>query len=258
MRNRRAGRGLALALLFAAMSMAAMGQQKLVEEIVVHGNRRIPADTIRARIFTRAGDVYDEADLQRSFSSLWNTGYFDDLRFEREDSPKGFRLHIYVKEKPTIRTIEYKNMNTVTNSDVLDRFKERKFGLSQESQFDPGKVKRAEVLIKELLGEHGRQFATIKTEVRQIPPASVAITFIVSEGPKVKVGKITFEGNTKVPSRILRSAMKNSKPVGIPKSIFLENLFARTFDASKLDEDAERVRDLLQQRGYFKAVVGEP
>ena len=36
--------------------------------------------------------------------------------------------------------------------------------------------------------------------------------------------------------------MKNLRPIGIPHSIFLENLFARTFDASKLDEDTERVR----------------
>jgi outer membrane protein insertion porin family len=36
--------------------------------------------------------------------------------------------------------------------------------------------------------------------------------------------------------------MKNLKPIGIPHSIILENLFAKTFDASKLDEDTERVR----------------
>ena len=258
MRHRRAVRGFMLILWFAVACVLAVAQQKLVEEIVIHGNRRIPADTIRARIFTHAGDAYDDADLQRGFSSLWNTGYFDDLRFEREDSPKGYRLHVYVKEKPTIRTIEYKNLNSVSNSDVLDRFKERKLGLSVESQFDPGKVKRAEVLIKELLAEHGHQFATIKTEVRQIPPAAVGISFAINEGPKVKVGKIVFEGNTKVPNRTLRAAMKNTKPIGIPKSIFLENLFARTYDSSKLEEDAERVRDALQQRGYFKAIVGEP
>ena len=36
--------------------------------------------------------------------------------------------------------------------------------------------------------------------------------------------------------------MRNLRPIGIPHSIFLENLFARTFDASKLEEDSERVR----------------
>ena len=94
--------------------------------------------------------------------------------------------------------------------------------------------------------------------MRQIPPAAVGVTFVIKEGPKVKVGKIKFEGNKNVSSRYLRAAMKNLKPIGIPHSIFLENLFSRTYDATKLSEDAERVRDALQQKGYFKALVQDP
>ena len=81
---------------------------------------------------------------------------------------------------------------------------------------------------------------------------------MIKEGPKVKVGHIKFEGNKKVSTRYLRSSMKNSKPVGIPHSIFLENLFSRTFDATKLSEDAERVRFAYQDKGYFKALVEDP
>lgn len=246
---------LVLALLL--LSSLVNGQQEVVAGIEIHGNRRIPAETIRARIFTRAGDVYDEGALERDFNSLWNTGYFEDIRFEREESAKGWVIHIYVKERPTIREIEYEGLNSVSKSDVLDRFKEAKVGLSVESQYDPTKVKKAEVTIKQLLSEHGRQFSTVRTEVRPIPPAAVSITFVVKEGPKVKVGKIIFAGNDHVKSRILRGAMKNLKPIGIPHSIFLENLLSKTYDATKLDEDTERVRAEFQNRGYFKVVVNE-
>jgi outer membrane protein insertion porin family len=249
---------LLLTLIILALCGAASAQNGIVEEIVIHGNRRIPADTIRARIFTRAGDVYDQNGIERDFNSLWNTGYFDDLRFEREETPKGWRLHIYVKEKPTIREINYLGLKSASQSDVLDRFKERKVGLSKESQYDPTKVKKAEVVLKELLASHGRQFATIRTEIRPIPPAAVAVTFNINEGPKVKVGKIKFEGNKKVTTRYLRAAMKNLRPVGIPHSIVLENLFSKTYDASKLNEDTERVRFAYQDKGYFKALVEDP
>jgi len=247
-----------LVLCMLAFGSSGWGQQEVVTDIQVHGNRRIPADTIRARIFTHAGDVYDQAAIERDFNSLWNTGYFEDIRIEREQTPKGWRIHVYVKERPTIREIDYLGLNSVTKSDVLDRFKDRKVGLSPESQYDPTKVKKAEVTIKELLSEHGRQFATVTTEVRPIPPAAVSVTFVVKEGPKVKVGKITFVGNQHIPSRILRGAMKNLKPIGIPHSIFLENLFSKTYDASKLEEDTERVRAEYQNRGYFKVSVQEP
>src|SRR6202021_1335544 len=141
------------------------------------------------------------------------------------------------------------------NSDVLDRFKQDKVGLVVESQYDPTRIKKGEVSIKNLLSEHGRQFATIRTEQRQIPPASVGITFVIKEGPKVKVGKIRFEGNKNINSRHLRAAMKNLKPIGVPHSIFLENIFAKTYDATKLEEDTERVRAEYQNRGYFKMNV---
>jgi outer membrane protein insertion porin family len=247
--------GVALALLSASASWA---QSDLISEINVQGNRRIPSETVKARVFTHAGDIYDTAALERDFNSLWNTGYFSDIVFLREQTPKGWRLIIQVKEKPTIRTIDYVGASSVSNSDILDRFKEAKVGLSVESQYDPTKVKKAEVTIKGLLAEHGRQFSTVRTEVRQIPPAAVGITFVIKEGPKVKVGKIRFEGNKNVNSRTLRYAMKNLRPIGVPHSIFLENIFARTYDATKLQEDTERVRNEFQNRGYFKANVGNP
>src|SRR6202030_325687 len=237
---------------------AGWAQSDIVSEIDVTGNRRIPAETLKARVFTDPGDIYDPGALERDFNALWNTGYFEDIRFTREQTPKGWRLIIQVKEKPTIREINYVGLSSVSTSDVLDRFKEAKVGLSVENQYDPTKVKKAEVTIKGLLGEHGRQFSSIKTEVRQIPPAAVGITFVIKEGPKVKVGKIKFEGNKNVNTRTLRYAMKNLRPIGVPHSIFLENIFARTYDATKLDEDTERVRNEYQNRGYFKVIVNQP
>ena len=249
---------MALALLLTGASGLASAQNDVVSEINVTGNRRIPAETIRARIFTKAGDIYDAAALERDFNSLWNTGYFEDIKFLREQTPKGWRIIVQVKEKPTIREINYVGLSSVSNSDVLDRFKQEKVGLTVESQYDPTRIKKAEVSIKNLLSEHGRQFATIRTEVRQIPPAAVGITFVVKEGPKVKVGKIIFQGNEHIKARILRAAMKNLKPIGVPHSIFLENIFAKTYDATKLEEDTERVRAEYQNRGYFKANITDP
>jgi outer membrane protein insertion porin family len=255
-------RALVFCLTFLALLVASLrpvwAQSDIVSEINVIGNRRIPAETIRARIFTKPGDSYDPAALERDFNSLWNTGYFEDIKFTREQTPKGWRINVQVKEKPTIREITYTGHPSVSDSDILDRFKQDKVGLVVESQYDPTRIKRAEVSLKGLLSEHGRQFATIRTEIRQIPPAAVGITFVVKEGPKVKVGKIIFEGNKAIKSRMLRAAMKNLKPVGIPHSIFLESIFAKTYDATKLEEDTERVRAEYQDRGYFKAAVNDP
>ncbi|MGP8173898.1 MAG: outer membrane protein assembly factor BamA [Terracidiphilus sp.] len=248
---------LLLALAFTAGT--ALAQQPLtIDSIRVIGNRRIPKETVLARLFTHPGDTYDPISIERDFNSLWNTGYFEDLRIEREDSEKGIILNIFVREKPTIREINYKGLNSVSVSDVLDRFKKEKVALSVESQYDPTKIMRAVTVLKDILSEHGHQFATIKPEVKTIPPASVQVNFNIKEGPTVKVGQIKFTGNQHLSGLVLRRSMKNLKPIGIPYSLIFENLFAQAFDASKLEEDTERVRQAYRDKGYYNAAVEEP
>ena len=130
------------------------GPQVLCPTQVI-GNRRIPKESILARLFSRPGDTYDPAVVERDFNSLWNTNYFDDVRIERVDGNNCLQLVVYVREKPTISAIAYKGLNAVSESDVLDRFKKEKVSLSVESQYDPTRIKRAEVVLQEILGEHG-------------------------------------------------------------------------------------------------------
>jgi outer membrane protein insertion porin family len=256
----RIAKALFLVTFFVAVAPVLHAQdnpQTLCQPQVI-GNRRIPKESVLARLFSHPGDLYDPQVVERDFNSLWNTGYFDDVRIEKVETPKCTQLVIYVREKPTIREINYKGLNAVSQSDVLDAYKKTKVSLSVESQYDPTKVKQAEDVIKELLAAHGHQFATIRTEIKTIPPSAVAITFNIKEGPTVKVGKIAFEGNNNLSDRTLRASMKNLRPIGIPHSIILENLFARTYDESKLDEDTERVRQAYRDRGYFKALTSTP
>ncbi|HKF46434.1 MAG TPA: outer membrane protein assembly factor BamA [Terracidiphilus sp.] len=248
-----------LLIVLALIPVVALAQQSTsIFEIRVIGNRRIPKETVLARMFTHVGEQYDPVSIERDFNSLWNTGYFENLRIEREDSEKGVILNVYVQEKPTIREINYKGLNSFSQSDALDRFKKEKVGLSVESQYDPTRIKHAEAVLREMEAEHGHQFATVRTEVKNIPPASVQVNFSIKEGPTVKVGQIRFTGNTHIGALALRRSMKNLKPIGIPYSIFLENLLAKTFDSSKLEEDTERVRQAYRDKGYANAAVEEP
>ena len=152
-----------------------------------------------------------------------------------------------------IRSIDYPGAKSVTVSEILDRFKERKVGLSVESQYDPNKVQRAAVVLKEFLAERGRQYATVDPQIEQIPPSSLKVSFVVNEGPKVKVGNIDITGNVAKSDKWVINAMKNSKPIGLPHSILFENLFAKTYDQAKLEEDKERIRQAYQDEGYFQA-----
>ncbi len=234
---------------------AAVGEN-IIEAVDFRGQRKVPQDTLRALIAVKKGDVYDEELLHRDFTALWNTGRFDDLKVERERGPGGgIILRFVVTERRTVHTIDYAGNKSITKSEILDRFKERKVSLSPESQYDPGKVQRARNVIQEYESERGHQYASVVPQIRQVPPGGVDVIFQIDEGPKVKVGKIVIDGNNAFTDKEVIRAMKNLKPIGIPHSILFEDLFARTFDATKLDEDSDRIRQFYQTGGYFTARV---
>jgi outer membrane protein insertion porin family len=237
--------------------------QFVIARIDFVGNRRIRTDTLRARIFSRNGDPYSEEALRRDFQALWNTQFFEDIQLRVEDSPtnpRGKIIVFEVKERPIIRRIRYDGLKSVTESDVLDRFKDRKVGLTVESQFDPTRIKKAQVVIQELLAERGRQFAKVTPEYERIAASNaVILIFKVQEGPKVKVGRIRFTGNHAFSSRRIIRSMKHTHPYAIPMYLFDINVLSKTFDRSKLDEDLEvGVRGLYQDNGYFRVVVKDP
>ena len=247
----------------AAPQLPAEKPQAVIARIDFTGNRRIRTDTLKARIFSREGDTYNAETLRRDFQALWNTQFFEDVKLRVEDSPDRLDAKIIVfevKERPVIRRIRYDGIHSVSESDILDRFKERKVGLTVESQFDPTRIKKAEVVLRELLGEHGRQFAKVTPQYERIASSNaVILVFKVEEGPKVKVGRIKFTGNHAFSDRKILRAMRHDRPYSIPLHFWYIPVLSKTFDREKLNEDMEvGVRGLYQDNGYFKAVIGEP
>jgi len=236
-----------------AAAPAANPAGQVIESFEFRGAKRVPQDTLKALIVSKPGDIYNEETLRRDFMILWNQGRFDDIRLETEPGRTGLIVRFVVTERRVIRSIEYPGAKSVTVSEILDRFKERKVGLSVESQYDPNKIQRAAVVLKEFLAERGRQYATVDPEIEQIPPSSLKVSFVVNEGPKVKVGNIDITGNTEKDDRWVIRNMKNSKGIGVPHSIYFERIFPATFDRNKLEEDKERVRQAYQDAGYFTA-----
>ncbi len=225
----------------------------VIDSIEFRGARRVPQDTLRAMIFSRRGDKIEQESLRRDFMVLWNTGRYDDIRVEVEQGKNGKILRFLLTERQVIRSITYPGLKSLTTSEVLDRFKERRVGLSIESVYDPAKVQRAKVVLQEYLGERGRQFAEITPEIRQLPPSSLAIAFNVNEGPKVKVGGIDIRNNNAFSDRAVIRSMRFLRPIGIPRSLLFENLFPKSFDSTKLEMDIEMLRNFYQERGFFQA-----
>ncbi len=84
-----------------------------------------------------------------------------------------------------IAQIQYRGMESVTQSDIVDRFKERNVNLSFGEVDDPAEIKKAQGAIKELLSERGHKFAVVNATYEDLPSNNaVRLVFTVAEGKK--------------------------------------------------------------------------
>jgi outer membrane protein assembly factor BamA len=156
-----------------------------IERIEIRGNRRISQERILSCIRTRPGQPYSQAQLVSNIGALYRTNFFDYLDIEERDGNTGKIITFILKEKPLIRTIEYKGNESFTEADILAAFRKNKVELSVDSSsYEPRKVRAAEGILKELMIQHGKPQGTVRTEVESIPSLSVRLRFILNESGK--------------------------------------------------------------------------
>ncbi|HEU4510535.1 MAG TPA: outer membrane protein assembly factor BamA [Pyrinomonadaceae bacterium] len=231
--------------------------QRLVESVDVIGNRRLRKDDILYYIQTRPGDPYNEETIQRDYQTLLSLTFFDKTatRVFTENGPRGGVNVIFeVKELPIIRDLTFEGLKSVQESDVLRAFRERRVGVSKESIYDPVKVRTAIRVIKELLSAGGHPNATVEERTEEVSATSLAITFDVNEGDRVRVVDIQFEGNTVFSDGDLRGAMKYVKEAGLISRFKSSDIL----DREKLDVDLRLVVNYMRSKGYLQARNGEP
>jgi outer membrane protein insertion porin family len=231
--------------------------QRLVENVDIIGNRRLRKDDILYYIQTRAGDPYNEAQVQRDYQTLLSLTFFDKTatRVFTENGPRGGVNVIFeVKELPIIRDLTFDGLKSVQESDVLKAFRERRVGVSKENIYDPVKIRTAQRVIKELLSESGHPNAVVDVETEEVSATSLAVNFKVSEGDRVRVVEIQFEGNTNFSDGQLRGAMKYVKEAGLITRFKSSDILHR----EKLEYDLRLVDNYMRSKGYLQARHGEP
>ena len=153
-------------------------QQRLVESVDITGNRRLRKDDILYYIQTRPGDPYNPEKANADLQTILSLNFFDKVgtRVTAEDAPRGgVRIIFEVKELPIIRDIQFEGLKSVTESDVLKTFRERRVGVSKETILDPVKVKNAERVLKELLAAKGHPNAVVTGTIDPVSQTSSAI-----------------------------------------------------------------------------------
>jgi len=232
--------------------------QILVEDIEIRGNRRLPKDTILYSVRSKIGDSFSEETTRRDFEAILNLGFFDPMkcRVLTADGPKGGKIIVFdVKEYPIIRDLKYRGLKAATESELFTKFKERRVSVTKETQFDPGRLNGAKMVLREVLAEKGHPDAKVEIELEEINQTTIGLVFNVEEGPRIRIKEIVFTGaGDKFSNRRLKSAMKVVKESGLLSSFQSKDIYFKP----KLEYDLENVRQFLGAKGYLQARLMEP
>lgn len=221
------------------------GDEKVrtVKSIEIVGNKTISIATILSKIKTRVGQDYLQGVVSDDLKRLYNTGYFSDIRVDRQLEDDSFKVTIYVEEKPIIEEITFSKTKHVKKKSLTKKLK------SKVGKFLDNKVlKDDEKTIKEVYDKKGLTTSEVKAETFVDEVTNKAtIHFVVREGQKIRISKINIFGNDSFKDKKIRKVIKTKPKLWIIRSGYLQE--------SVVDEDMERIASFYEQNGYIDAKV---
>lgn len=185
----------------------------------------------------------------------WRHGLFSDVKIAA-DSIIGddIYLHIYLKSRPRVSTINYIGLKKSEKTDM-----EEKLGLLKGSQITPNMIDRAKILAKRYFDDKGFRDADIT--IRQRDDVSqknhVILDVEVDKKLKTKVHQITLDGNqylseSKIKGGLFRKgALKKINEAGKFYSLFK----SKKFTPERFTEAKDGLIEKYNELGFRDAVI---
>lgn len=208
----------------------------VIRDIRVEGNQRIEAEAVRAYLTVKPGDPFDPATLNASFKQLFATGFFSDVRFERE----GGTLVIVVTENPIINRIAFEG-NDAIEDDILDA----EVQLRPRRVFTPARVQEDVRRITDVYRASGRFSATVSPQIIELDQNRVDLVFEIDEGDTTNIDSISFIGNRAFSDGTLRGVIR-TKESAFWRLLSTDDIY----DPDRLAADRELLRRYYLEHGY--------
>ena len=210
------------------------------DSIAILGNRRVSRESILLTSTLAPGRPVSYRVIQQAIQALFATGQYEDVRIDLRDVGDRQVLLIRVVERPLLQRWNVRGAEHVSERIVRDVAL-----LVNGRALDPAAVERARSRIDSIYRARGFALASVVVRHRfEGDSATVTLVFEVTEGRRVAISQVDFEGNSRVSDADLAGMIK-SKPEGF--------LFFRTgeFDDEALQGDLnERLPKFYGERGH--------
>ena len=207
-----------------------------IQQVVVQGNQRIEADTIRSYMEINPGDLFEATKIDTALKNLFATGLFADVNLRRD----GNNLVVSVVENPIINKLAFEGNDRITDDQLNNevQLKPRQVYTQTKVQAD---VKR----ILDLYRRSGRFAATVDPKVIKLDQNRVNLVFEIKEGSVTAVERIDFVGNKVFSDSSLRDQIATKESAWWRFLSTTDN-----YDPDRLTVDKEDLRKFYLSQGY--------
>jgi outer membrane protein insertion porin family len=235
-RNRSACRLVGAVGLILATPVAAETAAPAQASIIVEGNRRVDAETIRSHFHPSSDGHFDEAARDAALKALIATGLFEKVTIERAGEPLVVRL----SEAPVLGRVAFEGNKKVKDTDLAAAIESKPRGSLQRAtvQSDVGRIIEA-------YRRAGRAEVHVDPQIIDRGNGRVDLIYAITEGAKTPVRQIGFTGNKAFGERQLRAVIKTSATNMLS---FLTG--GNVYDPDRVAQDQEQLRLYYRSKGY--------
>lgn len=229
--------GLLFCAAMAAVATATYAVAQSSASIVVEGNRRVEADTVRSYFQTNPGERLDSYKIDQALKALYATGLFQDVRINQS----GGRLIVTVVENPVINRIAFEGNKKLKDDQLSNEVQSKSRGTLSRPTVQAD-VQR----IVDIYRRNGRFDVRVDPKIIELPNNRVDLVFEINEGEKTGVKKIIFVGNNSYGDRRLKDEIKTTET--LPILSFLQSF--DIYDPDRIEADRDLLRRFYLKHGF--------
>jgi len=222
--------------------------QKIITDIAIVGNKRVEADAILRVISTQTGDILKPDNISKDLGTIYAMGYFDNIIVKKESHDKGVKVVFEITEKATVRKIKFKK-NKIFKDEELSETVDTRTG----SILNIHKLNSDINRIRLMYTEKNYHNCLVTYETILLDHSQADIVFNIEEGEKIRVEKITFEGNKHFSDKKIKKAIETSE-----KGLFSFFTSSGNLNETEVNNDTIRIESLYKNNGFIDAKVSDP
>ena len=224
----------------------------IVGGVKIEGNNYYPPEQILqiAGLHKDMEVTVPSEDLSAIVTRLWHQRYFEDVAVAIDSLNAGRDtafFKITIVERPRVSKWVFSGVKSGEEKELRERLNFRR-----GSEFSDYVSKTSVDIIKRYYKEKGflNVDVDVNTKKDSVIKSAIRVQFAVNRGDKVKIKKITFEGNDHVKESKLVRSMKKTRDAR------LQNFFSsKKFNESEYENDKRAMISAFNEAGYRDARI---